>query len=459
MPSRSIKIDNADYLFTMDAQRRIIRGGSMLIEGNRIARVGTAADLADANADRVIDARGRVVTPGFVNAHDHLYPQVMRGLFLDELTSTYVEESCAVRNVMSEDEEYLGTLASLTEHLKCGTTTILNPSDSQRHDTAFQAYEATGARIIMGRNVTDAPNGIHVEVQPTADALAELKRIIDTYHGRCDGRVSAWVMLAYASSDCSPEFATAAKRLADDYGVGMTFHQSARQRHIDMSLKAHGLRPVEYLEKLGVVGPNVVLGHAILLDQSEIDILARTQTRVAMCPSTSLRCGYGTARHGKLPEMLAQGVVVGLGTDSPDFGAVDLMRVMCLTAGLYKDAREDTGLIHAETALEMATIQGAKTLGLDHEIGSLEVGKKADVVLHNARRVEWQPLINPVNMLVYNADGRSVETVIVDGEVKIENGSPTFLSEEKLISDLQAAAESLVGRSGHRVPSRWPIVS
>ncbi|EJN17876.1 cytosine deaminase-like metal-dependent hydrolase [Pseudomonas sp. GM79] len=458
MPTRSIKIDNADYLFTMDPQRRIIRGGSILIEGSRITRVGTKAELADVTADRVIDARGRIVTPGFVNAHDHLYPQIMRGLFLDELTSTYVEESCAVRNVMSEDEEYIATLASLTEHLKNGTTTVLNPSDSQRHETAFQAYEAAGARVIMGRNVTDTANEIHINVQSTPDALAELKKIIKTYHGRCDGRVSAWVMLAYASSDCSPEFATAAKKIADDYGVGMTFHQSARPRHIQRALRDHNMRPIQYLEKLGVVGPNVVLGHGILLDQAEIDILARTETRVVMCPTTSLRCGYGTTQHGKLPEMLKQGVVVGLGTDSADFGSVDMMRVMCLTAGIYKDARESTAMIHAETALEMATIQGAKAIGLDHEIGSLEVGKKADIVILNTNSLEWQPLINPINSLVYNADGRSVETVIVDGQIKIENGSPTFISEDKLINDLRAAAEQLVARSGHKVPSRWPFV-
>lgn len=458
MPAHSIKIANADYLFTMDAQRRIIRGGSLLIEGTRIARVGTAAELADAAAERTIDARGKIVTPGFVNCHDHLYPQVMRGMFLDELTASYVEESCAIRNVMSEQEEYIGTLASLTEHLKNGTTTILNPSDSQRDHTAFQAYEGAGARIIMGRNVTDMPNEIHMPVMSTSEALADLERTVKTYHGRCDGRVSAWVMLAYASSDCTPELATAAKRLADDHGVGVTFHQSARPRHIQKCLKDHGVRPIQYLEKLGVVGPNVLLGHGILLDQSEVDILARTHTRVAVCPTTSLRCGYGTTQYGKLPEMLQQGVIAGLGTDSADLGSVDLIRVMYLTAGLYKDARANTGMIHAETALEMATIQGAKALGLEREIGSLEAGKKADIAVLNSRSLEWQPLVNPVNMLVYNADGRSVEIVIVDGQIKIENGAPTFLSEDKLVDDLYAASERLIARSGHKVPSRWPIV-
>ena len=458
MAVQSIKIENADYVVTMDAKRRIIKGGSVLVEGSRIIGVGTAAELADASAERVIDGRGRIVTPGFINGHDHLYPHVMRGMFLDELTATYVEESCAIRNVMSADEEYAGTLACLTEHLKNGTTTILNPSDSQRHETAFQAYETVGARVIMGSNITDMPNAIHVRTEPTDQALAELEAIIKTYDGRCNGLVKAWVMLSYATNDCTPELATRAKKLADDYGVGISFHQSARPRHVEMALRHHGMRPIEYLEKLGVVGPNVVLGHAILVNDAELDVLERTQTRVVMCPTTSFRCGYGSAGNGKLPEMIERGVVVGLGTDSADFGPVDLTRAMQLAAGLYKDARMDTSLIHAETALEMATIGGAKAIGLDHEIGSLEVGKKADIVVMNTRRTEWQPLLNPVNMLVYNADGRSVETVIVDGHIKVDKGEVAFLSEEKLLVDLQACAERLLARSGHTVPSRWPII-
>ncbi|HDR9872819.1 TPA: hypothetical protein QDE31_24030 [Burkholderia cenocepacia] len=457
MSKHPVKIENADYVFTMNDERRIIRNGSLIIVGNRITHIGTASELANVPVEQTIDARGRIVTPGFINCHDHLYPQIMRGLFLDELSPQYVEESCAIRNAMSEEEEYIGIVSSLTEHLKNGTTTILNPSDSQRHEAAFRAYELTGARVVMGRNVTDMANEVYVPVRPTRDALGELEHIIKTYNGQCNGRVSAWVMLAYASSDCSAEFASDAKRLADAYGVGMTFHQSARQHHVDHCMREYGMRPVEYLEKIGVVGPNVVLGHGILLSDIEIDILARTQTRVVTCPTTSLRCGYGLSQHGRLPEMLQRGVIVGLGTDSADLGSADLMRTMCLTAGIYKDARQNTSLVHAETAIEMATIHGAKVLGLDHEIGSLEVGKKADVVILNTEKLEWQPLVNPVNMLVYNADGRSVETVIVDGEVKIKHGAPTFISENKLIDELKSAAQQLLHRSHHRVPSRWPI--
>lgn len=458
MIQKTLKIEHADYLFTLDADRRIIQDGSLLIEGQRIRRVGPAAELEDVTADRVIDARGKVVTPGFVNAHDHLYPQVMRGMLLDEIGPTYVEDFCSVRDVISEEEEYLGVLSCLTEHLKYGTTTVLNPGDSSRLDPAFQAYEETGVRVIMGRNITDVPNKVQTRVVPTPEALAELEQTIKQYNGRCSGRVSAWVMLAYATTACSEALAVAGKRLADTYGVGMTFHQSARQIHVDESLRVHGMRPIEYLHKLGVVGPNVLLGHALRLSDREIEIMARTQTRAVACPSTSLRCGYGTTAVGRLPEMLAQGVIVGLGTDSSDFGVAETMRQMYLAATLYKDAREDTRLVPAEKALEMATIDGARALGLEKDIGSLESGKKADVVLFDARRPEWRPILNPVNNLVYNADGRSVEMVIVDGSIRIEQARPTFIDDAALSDRVQAAADSLIARAGFNVPSRWPIL-
>lgn len=458
MTKKTLKIEHADYLFTLDGERRIIQDGSLLVEGQRILRVGPAAELDGVTADRVIDARGKVVTPGFVNTHDHLYPQIMRGMLLDEIGPSYVEDFCSVRDLISEDEEYLGVLSCLTEHLKYGTTTVLNPGDSARLDPAFQAYEETGARIIMGRNITDVPNKVQTRTVSTSEALAELEQTLKHYNGRCDGRVTAWVMLTYATTACSEVLAIASKRLADSHGVGMTFHQSARQIHVDECLRLHGLRPIEYLEKLGVVGPNVLLGHALRVSDREIEIMARTQTRASACPGTSLRCGYGTTAIGRLPEMLAQGVVVGLGTDSSDFGVAEMMRQMYLAATLYKDAREDTGLVPAEKALEMATIDGAKALGLDQEIGSLEPGKKADIVVFNARRPEWRPIHNPVNNLVYNADGRSVETVIVDGSIRIEHGRPTFIDEAVLSDRVQAGADALVARAGFTVPSRWPIV-
>ena len=207
------------------------------------------------------------------------------------------------------------------------------------------------------------------------------------------------------------------------------------------------------------MGPNVLLAHVIGLDDREIDSLVRTQTKAVMCPTAAMKSGSGTTRVGMLPEMLEKGVTVGLGTDAGNnSNLVETMRSMYLAAIIYKDGRQSTTTIPAEAALEMATIQGARALGLGDDIGSLEVGKKTDMVLFDTPQPEWQTLFNPVNTLVYNVDGRSVDTVIVDGRVVVENQVPVFVDEWELIQKVQELGEKLLARTGVSFPSRWPVV-
>ena len=169
------------------------------------------------------------------------------------------------------------------------------------------------------------------------------------------------------------------------------------------------MRPTQYLESLGVLGENVVMSHCLGLDQSEVETLARTGTKVVAVPTAAVKSGYGMTSEGLLPEMLEAGITVGIGTDAGNnSNLIETNRAMYLIAVLYKDARRSTTAITAETALELATIGGAQALGLGDEIGSIEPGKKADLALYDTRRAEWATLFNPVNSLVYNADGRSV---------------------------------------------------
>ncbi len=164
-------------------------------------------------------------------------------------------------------------------------------------------------------------------------------------------------------------------------------------------------------------------------------------------------------QNGMLPEMMNEGVTVGLGTDAGNnSNLLETMRSMYLTAVLYKDSRRDVAMIPAETALELATISGARALGLEEDIGSIEVGKKADLVLFDTKRPEWRTIFNPVNNLVYNADGRSVHTVLVDGRVVVENHQPLFVDEWELVQKVQQLGEDLLARTGVAYPSRWPMV-
>ena len=178
-----------------------------------------------------------------------------------------------------------------------------------------------------------------------------------------------------------------------------------------------------------------------------------------MCPTAAIKGGVGMTRSGLLPEMLEQGITVGLGTDAGNnSNLLETLRSMYLTSVLYKDGRQDVKMVPAESALEMATIGGAAALGLADDIGSIEVGKKADLVLFDTRRPEWRALFNPVNSLVYNADGRSVHTVIVDGKVVVEGHRPLFVDEWELIQKVQVIGEDLLARTGVSYPSRWPVV-
>jgi 5-methylthioadenosine/S-adenosylhomocysteine deaminase len=216
--------------------------------------------------------------------------------------------------------------------------------------------------------------------------------------------------------------------------------------------------PTAQLHALGVLGPSMVLSHAMNLTDAEIDLIAEAGAKAVMCPSTVLKGGGGIREGGRLPELLAAGVDVALGTDSVNSSNyLDMVRAMNLAAVVYKDARQDPSQISAETALELATIRGARALGIDNLVGSIEVGKRADLVLFDTKRAEWRALTNPVRNLVHSASADSVDTVLVDGEVVVESGRPTFTDEWRLIQAVESHGEQIRDRTGVGWDSVWPI--
>ena len=466
MPDASLKIENARYVITMDDERRIIRDGAVVIEGSRITQVGKSEELADIAAERVIDADGMVLAPGLVNGHMHIsYAHATRGIFPDSLGNDYLPNVFRLQGVMTAEEEYLTSLLGITELLKYGTTTFIDPGSTKFLDAGLRAYEQSGCRIMVGAHVTDQPNPVNLPVYETDEAIASVARTIRDYDGALDGRVRAWAM-PFAPSAATPRLLQESKRLADENGVSLTLHFNNSARYVESCLRDTGMRPSQYLESLGVLGENVVMSHCIGLDMSEVETLARTGTKVVAVPTAAVKSGYGMTADsssvppgGLLPEMLEAGITAGIGTDAGNnSNLVETNRAMYLIAVLYKDARRSTTTITAETALELATISGAKTLGLGDEIGSIEQGKKADLALYDTRSAEWATLFNPVNSLVYNADGRSVHTVLVDGRVVVENHTPLFVDEQALIAEVQAVGESMLARTGLSFPQPWPVV-
>jgi len=459
MAQGSLKIDRARYVITVDDRRRIIRDGSILIEAGRISRVGRGDELAGAPADRVIDARDFVVTPGFVNGHMHIsYAHPVRGIFPDDLGSP-LKHVFALQMAMTEEEEYHTSLLALLELVSNGTVCLLDPGSTKFPDACLQAYQDAGVRVILGEAVTDRDAPFPLPRYATKDAVARTAAFIEKWNGRLEGRLRAWAM-PFSPETCSAELLQAVKRVVDERGTGLTLHHGsgpqARRDYQSRGAKS----PTEYLEALGVLGPRTLLAHALGLDEAEIDCVARTGTAITMCPVTAARGARGVSEHGRMPELLARGVSVALGCDSPNnSNHLDLVRAMNMAAIQYKDARQDMRQIPAETALEMGTRLGAAAVGLGDETGAIEVGKRADLVLFDTRRPEWQALWNPVSNLIYNTDGRSVHTVVIDGRVVVDAYRQTFVDTARLFSTVQEIGERLQARTGISFPrSRWPIV-
>jgi cytosine/adenosine deaminase-related metal-dependent hydrolase len=345
------------------------------------------------------------------------------------------------------------------ELLKNGTVCLVDPGSTKFPDACLQAYADAGIRVVLGECVTDQPAPFPLPRFASAEAIERTSAFLRKWHGRLDGRVRAWAM-PFSADTCGADLLRALKRLADEHGTSLTLHHNSGAKARQDYQARHGHSPTGYLESIGVTGPNVVLAHVLGIDDAEIDCMARTGTTAVMCPVTAAKGGRGVRDHGRLPELLARGVKVALGCDSPNnSNHLDIVRSLNMAALQYKDARQDMRQIPAEQALELATLTGAQALGIGDQIGSLEPGKKADLVLFDTERPEWQALFNPVNNLVYNADGRSVHTVIVDGRVVVDAYRQTFVDEPRLYGRVQEIGERLLARTGVSFPrSRWPVV-
>lgn len=441
----TLKLDHADFIITLDGTRRILHDGSVVVDGSRISHVDKAAALQQVTAEQTIDARGCVVLPAFINGHMHIsYAHAVRGNFPDDFVGLgRLREVFRLQSQMTEQEEYATSLLAIVELIKSGTVTFVDPGSTKYLDACLQAYADAGCRVVTGLAFVDRPTDLHLPCVPSGEALARTAAFIKQYDGRLDGRLRAWAM-PFSPETCSRELLAGAKRLADELGTGMTVHHSGGW--------------TATLEEIGALGPNVVLAHASGIDDDEVERIARGGASVVVCPSTALKEGSGLGTR-KVPELLAHGVNVGIGSDSANSSNyLDPVRAMNAMAVGFKDGRRDERVVPAEQALEMATLFGARALGFGDEIGSIEVGKQADLVLFDTRRAEWRALFDPVNNLVYSADGRSVRTVIAGGRIVVDDGRVLFADEARLTEQVQAIGEALLARTGARVNrGRWPV--
>src|SRR5438128_12007323 len=249
MTAQSLKIENARFVLTVDRERRIVQNGSILIEDGRVSRVGKATTLAGARADRVIDARHMVVTPGFVNGHMHIsYAHAVRGIFPDDVGSP-LDSVFKLQMAMSEEEEHLTSLLGIVELVKNGTVCFVDPGSTKFPDACLQAYEDSGIRVILGDCVSDREAPFPLPRYSAAEAVDRTAKFIEKWHGRLNGRVRAWAM-PFSPETCSVELLQALKRLADQHHTSLTLHHgSGPAARRDYQAK-HGLRPTEWLESI-----------------------------------------------------------------------------------------------------------------------------------------------------------------------------------------------------------------
>jgi 5-methylthioadenosine/S-adenosylhomocysteine deaminase len=448
-------------IVTMNAERHVILDGAIAWKADRIVAIGKTAEIEQqVRAGETIDGRRFVVTPGLINGHIHVTGEPLtRGLVPDNVS---FEESVwkwvsPIHAFYTPADERLSAQLAAVEMLKSGTTCFLEAGTIDHLDVVVDGLLETGIRARVGARVSDRARRPTKPPETTEAAIALLEDELARYPGRDGALIAAWPILL-GHTICSDALWRAAKQLADDHQAGLGFHMSPAQGDVDWHLAQFGRRPVEHLADLGVLGTNVAITHLVHVDDREIDLLAETGTSVAHCPTTALKTAYGITQVGRFPEMAARSINLCIGTDGNNGSNYsDLMRATYLVAGLFKDARRDPTIFPAEQAFEMATLNGARALGLDKEIGSLEAGKKADLVLHDTNRPEWRPLLNVANQLVWSADGRGVHSVWVDGQRVVDDYRCTTIDEDRLYADAQRTAEQIVARSGLPTITRWPL--
>jgi cytosine/adenosine deaminase-related metal-dependent hydrolase len=458
-PRRADTLIVGSTIVTMDSERRVITDGAMAISGDRIVAVGKRADLEGAiEAREIIDGRRFVMTPGLINGHVHVTEILLKGFLPENLDF----EDAVWRWVTplyeshSPEEQAIAAQLSAIGMLRTGTTCFMEAGTILALDAVFEALAETGIRGRVGEWAMD--RAFRPEQDQTAltdRALRILEAELARYPGRDGQLLAAWPLLIGHNTNTDALW-RGAKQLADEHGAAFSAHMSPDVSDPDWYLANTGKRPVAHLAEIGALGPNVSLTHMVHVDRDEAAILAETGTNVIHCPWAAMKGGYGAAQLGLFPEMAAAGITIMLGTDGGDFS--DMMRPMALMAGLFKDARRDRSLFPAHKALEMATVNAAQAMGMSDMIGGLEVGKKADFVLHDTDRPEWTPMLNPVNHLVWSADGRGVHSVWVDGRRVVEDYRCVTIDEEALYAKAQAAAQSITGRSGLPTVSPWPMV-
>ena len=430
-------------LLTMDERDSVVTG-DLYVEDGRIASVG---EERGAQAAAVIDAEGCAVVPGFVQTHIHLCQTLFRGAADDlPLIDWLKKRIWPMEAAHTASSVRASARLAIAEMIKGGTTCALTMETVNHTAEALRAAEETGFRATIGKCMMDkgddVPAALHEETEASIGASLAL---IDEWHNRAGGRIRCCLAPRFAVS-CTKGLLLEVARLARERGLIVHTHASENRDEIEMVLRETGLRNITYLDSLGLTGSHVALAHCVHLDDTEIETLRRTGTHVLHCPSSNLKLGSGIAR---VHELLERGVCVSLGADgAPCNNRLDMFTEM-RTAALLQKVSRGAAALPARRVLRMATIDGARALGLDREIGSLEAGKRADIAVINLDDAHLTPRpSDPVSTIVYAAQTSDVKTVIIDGRMVMRDRRLLTMDERSVIDEAARESALLLERAG-----------
>jgi len=412
-----------------------VRRGSVLIEDDKIVDITRKGSTG---ADEVIDAEGQVLIPGLVNTHTHLSMSLMRGLADDLPLEIWLNDHIWPVEAHLEGEHcYVGALLSALEMIKSGTTTCNDMYFFM--DEVAQAIDESGIRGLLCHGMIDLS-----DEDKRKQEYKETLRIIEKCHNTADGRIQV-ALGPHTPYTCSTELLNWVREKADEKGLKIHIHVSETEKEVEDSLKDRKKRPFEYLEDINFLGPDVIAAHSVWLSGAEIALIKDKDVKISHNPLSNMKLASGIS---PVSDMLANDVCVSLGTDGvASNNNLDLFQEMKTASLLQKVRNLDPTVLPANKMLEMATINGANALGMEKEIGTIEVGKKADLILVDMKKPHLTPYRNPISHLVYSAQGSDVNTVICNGQILMQEREVMIMDEAEVIEMAENAAEDLISKS------------
>ena len=433
MNSADILISNGIVL-TLDNENSQIKNGSVAIKKDKIVAVGGADEFAAWEVSRIIDATDCIIMPGLVNTHTHAAMICFRGLADDLPLMTWLNDYIfPAESKLDEDKVYRATLLACAEMILSGTTCFCDMYLFE--DSVARAAKRSGMRAVVGEVLYDFPSPNY---GPIEQGFAYSEMLIEKWKNDPLVKIAVEPHSPYL---CSPDLLKKAFLIAKTHDLRLVIHVSETESEVNNIKDKYGLTPIGHLADLGVLAPNLLTCHCVVLTDEDIALLRQFDVKVAHNPESNMKLASGIA---PIPELLKEGICVGLGTDGcASNNNLDLFQEMDTAAKLHKVNTFDPTVLDSTTTLRMGTIEAARALGLEEITGSLEVGKQADIILLDTKKPHLTPMYNPPSHLVYSARGSDVKTTIINGEVVMEDGRLLSLDLEKTMDDIRKIAESI----------------